>query len=750
MKRRARRTQAQAPVFGWGLVYLIAAAALVQAAETESTVPAQLPAVEQIIIEPHPLAVKPGMALSTRTLVSSPGVIPGAVSWSIETRQHRGTLVCFAVSPDGKRVATGGIDASIHLWNLASGELERVLVGHNYYVYSLSWSPDGRTLASGGTYDATIRLWNAATGMPLVKFDSPKGYVGHVAWSPDGTKLAATGDTSGWVWVWDARKDTDKVVIEVGQPVLSLGWSPDARHLAVSVSQGAVTALDLDDPKANEPVGDPAATHYAVRWSPDGKKLFVGGVSESVIYRMPGAEPLKTLPAMGYTAAWSPDGKQVCSAASSGAATLWDANTGQSVKTFVTPCIDFIWPKHVPLATSSEGSSNGEPASDNPVSDSGVLIARSTDSIAAWRPAEAKLLFSHKLGRTLPPFWTPNKPIVEGVGTDTLTLWDNTTAAKIATLRGHRAQVSTIAWPRDGRTLATASYDGTVRFWDASSGKLLKTCDDHKAPVVALAWSNDGKILASGGYDNKVRLWQGAGQPLAVLEGHAKPVSALAWIQRGNLLASGAHDGKVLLWQVDKGRKQLEIDAGEPVLSLAFSPDGSLLAGGVATHGIRLWQPSNGQLLTKDDERYSTSPRGATSLSWSPNGVGLLVASSYHGAALLWDWQQPKMLHSIATLTGLSYAVFSQGAQMMVAGTTDGMARFWDTSTAELRGVILSEADHLVLISASGNYRIDKAFEPSFVFVLQTETEQEMLSVADFARRYHWTNLPARVKFSGR
>ena len=108
------------------------------------------------------------------------------------------------------------------------------------------------------------------------------------------------------------------------------------------------------------------------------------------------------------------------------------------------------------------------------------------------------------------------------------------------------------------------------------------------------------------------------------------------------------------------------------------------------------------------------------------------------------------MVHTLSLLTPVSYVSFSPGAQMMVAGSQDGMVRFWDSSSAALRGVILEEGDHIVLISASGNYRIDKDCEPEFVFILQTEKEQEMLSLADFAGRYHWKNVPAMVKFSGK
>jgi WD40 repeat protein len=468
--------------------------------------------------------------------------------------------------------------------------------------------------------------------------------------------------------------------------------------------------------------------------------LFVGSATQSVIFELPAYKPLQTLAVMGYTAAWSPDGKQLCSANSSGAATLWDAETGKSLATFVTSGTELHWNRAAPA--SSGGSSSGGAA--------GRLVSRGTTDVSGWQPAAAAQQFNYTLARTLPPVWTPNKPIVRGVGTPTLSIWDSATAKKISTLTGHTAAVSAVAWSRDGRTLASASYDKTVRLWEVSTGKLFHTLKDHDQPVYCLAWSPDGKVLASGGADNLVRLWHVLGKPLGTLGGHAGPVTALAWSPRGNLLASGSSDTKVCLWNPDKQHMQLLISAGQPVLSLSFNPDGSILAGGVASLSLRFWQPGNGQLLTQDDARYNTAPRGISSMAWSPDGSALLLASNYSHGMWLWDWREPKVLHAISLLTPSSYVAFTPGAQMMVSGCQDGMARFWDTSSATIRGVILDEADHLVLISATGNYRLDKAYEPEFVFVLQTEKGQEMLSVADFADRYHWKNVPTAVKFSGK
>src|SRR5207248_6906572 len=116
----------------------------------------------------------------------------------IETRRHRGSLACSALSPDGKKIATGGMDGIIHIWDAETGEFVRALVGHGSYVYGLAWSPDGHTLASAGSFDGTAKLWDTATGMPVRTLaKGHKGYTHHVAWSRDGKSLAVAGGISG-------------------------------------------------------------------------------------------------------------------------------------------------------------------------------------------------------------------------------------------------------------------------------------------------------------------------------------------------------------------------------------------------------------------------------------------------------------------------------------------------------------------------------------------------------------------------
>src|SRR5207247_7876557 len=140
---------------------------------------------------------------SSHALTERPAPLAGLRGWTLETKRHRGPIYSFAFSPDEKILATGGHDCTIRLWDVGTGKLRHALVGHNYVVTGLSFSPDGRMLASAGSGDGTFRVWDAETGQPLRTFAMTRGAANWVAWSPDGRTIAGAGGTSGFLWLFD-------------------------------------------------------------------------------------------------------------------------------------------------------------------------------------------------------------------------------------------------------------------------------------------------------------------------------------------------------------------------------------------------------------------------------------------------------------------------------------------------------------------------------------------------------------------
>jgi WD40 repeat protein len=136
------------------------------------------------------------------------------------------------------------------------------------------------------------------------------------------------------------------------------------------------------------------------------------------------------------------------------------------------------------------------------------------------------------------------------------------------------------AFSPDGKTVASGSYDKTVRLWDAATGEERQKLKGHDGSVRAVAFSPDGKTAASGSGDWTVRLWDAAtGEERQKLEGHDSLVSAVAFSPDGKTVASGSDDETVRLWDAATGEERQKLKGHDGLVSaVAFSPDGKTVA----------------------------------------------------------------------------------------------------------------------------------------------------------------------------
>jgi WD40 repeat protein len=284
----------------------------------------------------------------------------------------------------------------------------------------------------------------------------------------------------------------------------------------------------------------------------------------------------------------------------------------------------------------------------------------------------------------------------------------------LRTLEGHSKPIHAVAYSPNGKQMASASEDGTVRLWQTNGGLLQRTLESGATGSFdAVAFSADGEAIAAAGYDGIIRLWRtSTGTAAAELKGHSRYVSDLAFSADGQWLASAGYDNTLRFWKIDLNQRLFlwQVVKAQPVhvlpnvhsgwvCSIAFRPDGQQIASAGEDGTVKLWQTDQGKLL----KTLQGHEGMVKAVAFSP--TGRKVASSAADKTIkIWDTAKGTLLQTIASGSEANGLVFSRSGQIVVSAHTDCNIRLWQVSTGQQVGILTGHSDivHAIALSPDG------------------------------------------------
>ncbi|KAI9658392.1 MAG: hypothetical protein M1821_002525 [Bathelium mastoideum] len=274
-------------------------------------------------------------------------------------------------------------------------------------------------------------------------------------------------------------------------------------------------------------------------------------------------------------------------------------------------------------------------------------------------------------------------------------------SACIQILEGHSGSVISVAFSSDGKQIASASEDNTIKVWDVERGGAAYTLEGHSHFVLFVAFSPNNNQIVSASKDKTIKIWDTKkGDILCTLRGHSDDVLAAVFSPDSEQIASISRDTTIRIWDAKRQGFLYEFkDHSGSVLAIAFSSDSKRIVSASADRTIRLWDAKRGEIL----HIFEGHLLEVKAVAFSPNDEQI-VSASEDTTIRTWDTKKGAVLsvfegHSKA----VDAVVFSIDGKQIASASLDQTVRVWDVERGRLLHTLKNNSDEVGVVAYNPN-----------------------------------------------